>query len=89
MIYWLAERTLVTDAVDDAQGLIENRRAEALRLHYALRRAQRLTDSKLMKVSDTGERVCASCSETIDPRRVAAMPDAVRCTECEKSQGRR
>lgn len=88
-ISWPEERTLVTDVVDDAQGLIEKRSAEALRNYYAMQRAKRLRDAALLKHSPNGERICASCAEPIDPRRITAMPDAVRCTECEKSQGRR
>lgn len=30
-----------------------------------------------------GVRVCLGCFEPIEPRRLRALPDAVRCTQCQ------
>jgi RNA polymerase-binding transcription factor DksA len=83
------EKTLVTDAADKADELIAVRSEEAIALHQARADAKRAADLAMLKIAPCGERICAVCSEPMNPRRLAALPDAVRCTECEASQGRR
>lgn len=64
------------DAADRAEQLESATRDEALARH----RARRPETPLLID----GERVCGSCFEAIEPRRLLAVPDAVRCTQCQE-----
>jgi RNA polymerase-binding transcription factor len=52
------------------------------RLGESQRRELQLIDAALARI-DAGEYgVCRDCEQEIDPRRLAALPYAVLCTEC-------
>lgn len=57
--------------VELAERRVELERAESIR------RVQ-------TSLSATGSSICVGCGEDIDPERIAALPSARRCIECEK-----
>lgn len=64
------------DDIDRAQHQETLARDAALARHRLRNRAE-------VALLIDGERVCVGCFEPIEPRRRAAMPDAVRCTQCQ------
>jgi RNA polymerase-binding transcription factor DksA len=64
------------DIADQAQQLEEIARDAALAAHAPL-------PAEMPRIVD-GDRLCLDCNEVIDPLRLAANGDAVRCVDCQK-----
>lgn len=65
----------MTDEIDRAQDAAEAFRADALRRHQA----------KALRATPRGEkRRCEDCGELIPVARVAAVPAAVCCIDCQE-----
>lgn len=71
------------DECDAAAELEQMDREGALRV--ALRAAHTREDPLVI----AGERCCLTCEEPIEPERLAASPDAVRCVSCQRKRERR
>lgn len=71
------------DVADEANRYNEQFQSIAMRNHLASRSRQ---EEEPLVID--GERCCIDCHDPIDPRRLAAKPDAVRCTECEAKKER-
>ena len=71
------------DECDVAAELQQQDREGALRV--ALREAHRKESALIID----GERCCLDCDEPIEPERLSANPDAVRCVFCQKKNERR
>ena len=65
------------DIADEAAKYNEQFHRVAMDNHFASRPQ---ADEQPLLID--GKRCCLDCEEPIDPRRLAAKPDAVRCTEC-------
>jgi DnaK suppressor protein len=72
------------DVFDRAQELNEMFRAQALKAHFVRRDSPSPNPSH----QGRGEIVCIDCGEEIDPARIKANPDAVRCIECQNKHER-
>lgn len=72
----------MSDVADTANDYAERLTAAAIARREAEARAARPTHQRIRK--DTGERVCMDCYEGIPAERLAAQPDAVRCTFCQE-----
>jgi phage/conjugal plasmid C-4 type zinc finger TraR family protein len=68
----------VADEADLAHDVEETLRTDALRYHAI--RARPIEAPSLVR----GRRVCKSCGDAIPAGRLAAVPTAVRCVECEQ-----
>lgn len=62
------------DPADEATDLAERERTAAIARHRAIGSAGRLARR---------DGSCRRCGEPIDPRRLAAQPDALNCIACE------
>lgn len=62
-------------------------RATEVATAEALERARRRPDEAARHDAE-GHQVCVDCLERIDPRRLAARPQAVRCLECQADEER-
>jgi RNA polymerase-binding transcription factor DksA len=83
------------DDIDAAQEYAELYRQDALARHFAGKRdtghdatrgqepQDRGTSSAPMSSDPTTDRLCRNCREPIDPARLAANPQAVRCLDCQ------
>lgn len=72
----------MADEIDRAQHYDELYREQALAAHF----------SKLRKSASTSapfQGECIDCGEPIEPSRLLAMPNAVRCIECQTRKERR
>lgn len=74
----------MTDVFEMASNQETQTRADAL-AHRETERA-RLSVRAPRGLAPAGERVCLGCDEVIDPRRIAAEPNAERCTGCESAR---
>jgi len=66
------------DDADIAQRIEERQREQALTLHRE--RAQRQSEEE----SDVKTRNCIDCGDPISKARLAALPYAKRCVECQE-----
>jgi RNA polymerase-binding transcription factor DksA len=74
------------DIADQADGSIEQHRAQALQ---RLRAATESHESQLIDASGGAPVVlCRDCLEPIEPERLRALPTAVRCVPCQVDLGR-
>lgn len=62
----------MADIIDRAQGYDEFYRQQAINDHFARRSTEQVTSNE-----------CIDCGEEIDPARLRAKPDAVRCIGCQ------
>jgi len=67
----------MTDIADKASEREQQLNSDAMQAHRA-----RVQAAETPRLKD-GHRVCLDCDDPIDPRRLAANPAAVRCTECQ------
>jgi DnaK suppressor protein len=58
------------------------------RLGNAERLELRRIDAALARIDQGSYGACADCGEEIEPRRLAALPHAVRCQDCEEARER-
>jgi len=70
------------DDVDHAQELNELFRSQALDAHF-----RRCGEEFGAMIENA--RICRGCGEEIDPDRLAAKPDAVRCIDCQGKKERK
>jgi DnaK suppressor protein len=70
------------DFFDRAQETDQRFREQALRAHFGKKVDEPLYDDK-------GKRVCMDCEARIPQKRLKAMPDALRCLECQEKEERR
>ncbi len=70
------------DDCDIAAELQQQDREGALRV--ALREAHRKETALIID----GERCCLDCEDSIEPERLTANPDAVRCVSCQARKER-
>lgn len=66
----------MADDADRAQVIEMAERAEALR-------RARQPAAETPRIDALGHRLCVDCAEPIGSLRLAAVPNAVRCTECQ------
>lgn len=66
----------MSDIIDRANELAELQRDEALEAH---RRRSTTTNQAGISAG-----LCIRCGDVIDPRRLAALPMASRCIDCQK-----
>lgn len=66
----------MADWIDEAQQLDADRRADALAAHRAARATAHATG------------ICRDCGDPIDPERLAALPHAIRCLDCQRAAER-
>ena len=59
------------------------------RLSENQRRELALIDGALARIDEGEYGVCIDCGQEIDPRRLAALPYALLCTECAQGRERR
>jgi RNA polymerase-binding transcription factor DksA len=72
----------MADIADRANELVEHERAEALSRFHA-QQAQRDRIAESMRPFDpSAVRICADCSQEIEPARVKALPLTGRCAHC-------
>lgn len=75
----------MADEIDRAQHYDEMYRDQALAIHFnKLRASAGLPPMELG--AKTGE--CIDCGEPIEPKRIQAKPDAVRCVACQAKHER-
>jgi len=58
------------------------------RLGDAERRELSRIDAAIARMDQGGYGVCADCGEEIEPRRLRALPHALRCQGCEEARER-
>jgi DnaK suppressor protein len=75
------------DIIDRAQQIDREQQA-AIDEFLRRRNADSLEPPERAQVID-GIAYCQGCGEEMDPRRLQAKPDAVRCVECESRKERR
>jgi DnaK suppressor protein len=63
------------------QGLVDLERLGATERQELTR-----IDAALERLEQGGYGTCASCGAAIEPRRLAALPWALRCTACEEAR---
>ncbi len=71
----------MADLADLAEQHEANARADAI-----ARVTQARHESPCL--NDDGERVCCECDALIPPARLAVLPHAVRCVQCQQMQER-
>ncbi len=69
----------MTDQFDKAQELEANFRSTAI----ANQRAKPVSKPEQPDEDEEGNRYCLSCGCVIPPKRVMALPTAVRCVSCQ------
>ncbi|SEM75113.1 phage/conjugal plasmid C-4 type zinc finger protein, TraR family [Syntrophus gentianae] len=79
------------DEIDQAQHHDEFFREQALCSHYD--RLRKKTGLHRSLAGGTGPSECIDCGDPIEPARLAVMPNAIRCLDCqarhERLYGRR
>ncbi len=75
------------DLADIASDDIDRRILESLG-SVEMKRLQRI-EAALGRVRDGHYGVCQSCAKKIPKERLEAMPDAIRCIDCQASEERR
>lgn len=75
----------MVDVIDTANDLAEGEREARIAEVLARGRTPRATP---MHATD-GRRLCIECGEPIDQQRLAAVPHAVACMECESGAEQR
>lgn len=73
------------DDVDHSQMISEMYLSQALKAHFETKNPPQ---SPFVK-GEGKESVCIDCGEEIDPGRLAAKPDAVRCIDCQGKRERK
>jgi len=69
------------DFADRSQQIEERERADSLYRHAH-------TPAETPQCDAAGKRVCVVCLERLDRHRLTAVPQAVRCTECQGTHER-
>lgn len=78
------------DEIDLAQDYEAMHREIALREHFRRRNSESRDPGLHPKGAGPGERrICRDCGEEIETARLAVMPFAVRCTQCQGIKERR
>jgi len=55
----------------------------------ALARALTRAEQPAQQIDETGQVICLDCGDPISPARLAARPDAARCTDCKTALEKR
>lgn len=71
----------MTDVIDTANDLADSEREALVARELARGHTPRATP---VHATD-GRRLCIACGVPIDQKRLAAVPHAVACTECEQA----
>ena len=74
------------DIIDHAQELDQEFQQKALEAH---KRRKNFAEPPEVQLIVDGIAYCLDCDEDIDPARLKARPDAVRCVECQGKKERR
>ncbi|SEM78989.1 phage/conjugal plasmid C-4 type zinc finger protein, TraR family [Syntrophus gentianae] len=74
------------DEIDQAQHHDELFREQALSSHY--NRVRKKAGLHRSLAGGTGCSECIDCGEPIEPARLAVMPNAIRCLDCQSRHER-
>ncbi|GAP66280.1 C4-type zinc finger DksA/TraR family protein [Mizugakiibacter sediminis] len=69
----------MADVIDQANDLADSERSALVRLQVARGQQPRVPPQH----ATDGRRICIDCGEPISHQRLAAVPNAVACTDCE------
>lgn len=74
----------MSDVVDKAQAVLEHSNAAALLSVLAESRAE--IDRALAAIAEGRYGLCEDCGEGIPPERLAVVPEATRCVDCQRAR---
>jgi DnaK suppressor protein len=87
--HWIRSQRPQLNACEGEHELMDQlqsmtRRDEAVTLLDSLTRTLAAVDAALLAMRDDSYGICAECSEPIPPKRLIAIPWALRCIRCEE-----